>query len=211
VRARLERFRLRVDCELEGPLEGLDCVAFRGPDSSATDVETDGEVLRAPASWPGVEGFDVFAPAVTFPERVVEAPAEAYEAVRIEAGWPSMSGEITARTLPGETGLTDVAVSFTKGCYVGQELVERIDARGGHVPRQLRGVVVEDDVVPPVGAEVIIDGRVVARLTSVAESLDLRAPVALALVARKVEPPVRGLVRWDERAVPARVESLPLV
>ena len=69
---------------------------------------------------------------------------EAYQAVRIEAGVPAMGAELTDRTIPAETGIIDRTVSFTKGCYTGQELVARIDSRGGHVPRHLRGLVLSD-------------------------------------------------------------------
>jgi folate-binding protein YgfZ len=71
--------------------------------------------------------------------------AEAARAARIEAGWPAMGAEIVpGETIPAETGITAVAVSFTKGCYPGQELVERMDSRGAAAPRLLQ--VVE---VPP--------------------------------------------------------------
>ena len=66
----------------------------------------------------------------------------AFEAARIEAGVPEMGHELTDKTIPQEAGaLVEHAVSFTKGCYTGQELVARLDARGGNVARRLRGVV----------------------------------------------------------------------
>jgi folate-binding protein YgfZ len=101
------------------------------------------------------------------------------EASRIEAGWPAMGAEITASTIPGETGLTDVAVSFTKGCYTGQELVERIDSRGGNVARHLlrvRGAGVEAP-----GQAVGAAGREVGTLTSAGNG------VGLAYLRRGVE------------------------
>ena len=52
-----------------------------------------------------------------------------------------MGAELTAKTIPHETGIVERTVSFTKGCYTGQELVARIDSRGGNVPRRLVGVV----------------------------------------------------------------------
>lgn len=65
------------------------------------------------------------------------------ELQRITAGWPRMGSEIRpGETIPAETGVVDLAVSFTKGCYPGQELVERMDSRGASAPRQLRHVVV---------------------------------------------------------------------
>jgi folate-binding protein YgfZ len=122
-----------------------------------------------------------------------------------------MGKEIDEKTIPAETGVVDRAVSFTKGCFTGQELVARIDARGGNVPRHLRGIVVGTNVVPPAGATVTADGKDVGALTSVAESLERRAPVALAYVRRAVEPPADVTVAWDGGSAPARVEELPLV
>src|SRR4051794_11991283 len=99
------------------------------------------------------------------------------EEARIAAGIPRMGAELVpGRTIPAEVGqaLIDASVSFTKGCYTGQELVARIDSRGGHVPRQVRGVVVDGatgpDDVPPVGTTVEVDGTAVGELTSVAWS-----------------------------------------
>ena len=132
---------------------------------------------------------------------------DAYEAVRIEAGVPAMGAELTERTIPAETGIVDRTVSFTKGCYTGQELVARIDSRGGHVPRHLRGVVLSAPA--PVGATVEIDGKNVGALTSVA-----RRPagaVALAYVGRDVAPPAGGTVSWEGGTTSGRVEVLPLV
>ena len=118
----------------------------------------------------------------------------------------------TNPTIPAEVGpwVIDASVSFTKGCFVGQELVARIDSRGGNVPRHLRGVVAgRRTCCPPVGAELVVDGEVRGTLTSVGESLDLRAPIALAFVHRSVEPPVEAEVRWTGGSAPARVVALP--
>ena len=93
------------------------------------------------------------------------------------------------------------AVSFTKGCYTGQELVARLDARGGNVARRLRGVVLE-----PGGEgrdrcdELVVGGREVGRLTSVAWSPGFRSQVALAYVRRDVTPPAQS--RWRRNSGP---------
>ena len=79
------------------------------------------------------------------------------------------------------------------------------------MPRHLRGVVVGTNVLPPPGATVAVDAREVGSLTSVGESLDRRAPVALAYVRRDVVPPADAEVRWEGGSAPARIESLPLV
>jgi tRNA-modifying protein YgfZ len=68
----------------------------------------------------------------------VDAPPR-NESERIELGWPAMGHELVpGETVPQGTGLTRIAVSFTKGCYPGQELVERMDSRGAEAPRTLR-------------------------------------------------------------------------
>jgi folate-binding protein YgfZ len=160
---------------------------------------------------PGVPGFDLLGPDVHLPEGAVAVSADAYEALRIEAGVPRMGTELDESTIPAATGLVERSVSFTKGCYTGQELVARIDARGGNVPRRLRGVVVSGNVLPPPGAVVAAGDKEVGALTSVGESLERRAPVALAYVQRSVEPPAEVVVRWQGGEAPATVEALPLV
>jgi folate-binding protein YgfZ len=202
VRERLERFKLRVKCEI-APLPWR-CLAVRGPRAHELAVGTN-------ADWPGLPGVDRVGESIDALPDVRVCDLQAYEAVRVEAGWPVMGREIDEKTIPAETGLVDRAVSFTKGCFTGQELVARIDSRGGNVPRHLRGVVVGTNVLPPAGATVEVDGKDVGVLTSVAESLERRAPVALAYVRRSVEPPADVVLTWDGGSAPARVEPLPLV
>lgn len=89
------------------------------------------------------------------------------EESRIIDGWPALGSEIIpGETLAAETGLTSVAVSFTKGCYPGQELVERMDSRGAVPPRRIVRLVVESGT--EVGSPVIRDGAEVGQVTSVA-------------------------------------------
>src|SRR5204862_699280 len=97
----------------------------------------------------------------------VDAPvidADALEVARIEAGVPRQGFDTDERTIPQEAGLELVAVSFTKGCFVGQELVCRIDSRG-HVNRHLRRLRAVIGA-PSVGDEVIADGRAMGAVTS---------------------------------------------
>ena len=205
--ARLERFKLRTKADIER-VEWR-CLALRGPRAHEM---AEGHP-RLVNDWPGLPGVDQVGP-----ERVVRVPAgvrvcdiQAYEAVRIEAGVPVMGRELDEKTIPAETGIVERTVSFTKGCFTGQELVARIDSRGGNVPRHLRGLVVLENVLPPVGARVVVDGKEVGGLTSVAESLDRRAPVALAYVGRTVEPPTDATVSWEGGSATGRIEKLPLV
>ncbi len=93
-------------------------------------------------------------------------PPEA-EAARIAAGWPRMGAEIVpGETIPAMTGLVGVAASVTKGCYPGQELVERMDSRGAEAPRSLRILIAPDGATP--GDPVVDDAGVeVGTYTSV--------------------------------------------
>jgi folate-binding protein YgfZ len=136
---------------------------------------------------------------------------EAWEARRIEVGLPTMGRELTERTIPAEAGLLDVAVSFTKGCYTGQELVARLEARGNRVPFRLRGVVMGAvATAPQPGAELKKGERTAGTLTSVGWSPDL-GTVALAYVHRDVEPPTEVEVASDDGTVAGQVHELPLV
>jgi folate-binding Fe-S cluster repair protein YgfZ len=100
-------------------------------------------------------------------------------------------------------------VSFTKGCYTGQELVARIDSRGGNVPRHLRRIRIEG-ALPPPGATLHAGDKQVGVLTSVAPARDGTPPgaVALGYVGRAVEVPATLTVRWDGGSATATGEAL---
>ena len=127
---------------------------------------------------------------------------ERSEADRIASGQPKMGAEIDEGTIPAELGqrIIDRAVSFTKGCYTGQELVARIDSRGGHAPRQLRRIRLAAGA--PIGAVVEVDGKNVGTLTSVAGT------AALGLVGRAVEPPASAAIKWDGGQTTGEIEAL---
>jgi folate-binding protein YgfZ len=183
VMARLERFKLRTKATTE-PLTDWRCLAVRGP--RAHDV-ADG----LSADWAGLPGVDVIGPDVAVPAGVELVADDAYEAARIEAGVPVVGRELTEQTIPAEAdAVVERAVSFTKGCYTGQELVARVDSRGGNVPRHLRGVELDTDEVPAAGTPLTdTAGATVGTITSAARSPRTGAAVALAYVSRKVEPP----------------------
>ncbi len=205
---RLERFKLRVRCDLEAL--AWRCLAVRGAGAAELPDPPPG-TWRVLAETPGVAGFDLLGPDPAVPPDALVVGPDAYEALRIEAGVPRMGAELDASTIPAAAGVVERTVSFTKGCFTGQELVARIDARGGNVPRRLRGVVVATNVLPPVGATVEVGGREVGALTSVGESIERRAPVALAYVRRDVEVPSEARLCWDGGESTGRVEALPLV
>jgi folate-binding protein YgfZ len=117
-----------------------------------------------------------------------------------------MGAELTEKTIPAETDLIDWTVSFTKGCYTGQELVARIDSRGGNVPRHLRGMLLPAGVGP--GTELTdTDGRPAGTVTSAAVSASL-GPVGLGYVRRGIEVP--AVVRAGLDGPEVMVRELPL-
>jgi folate-binding protein YgfZ len=103
------------------------------------------------------------------------------EATRIEVGEPIMGVDLTDKTIPQEGIEVAAAVDFTKGCYLGQELVARIESRG-HVNRRLTGLVFEGSDLPPIQTDVLVADKVVGTLTSAAWSFTLAKPVALGMI-----------------------------
>jgi folate-binding protein YgfZ len=143
----------------------------------------------------------------------VPAAMDAFEIARIEAGIPFYGLDISDKNLPQEVNRDAQAISFTKGCYLGQETVARIDALG-HVNRVLVGVRFAGTVPPPTGTEVFpADGQgsegksTIGAVTSAAYSHRLGAPLALAYVRRGHNQTGTQL---GSPIGPAQVISLPL-
>jgi folate-binding protein YgfZ len=107
----------------------------------------------------------------------------AIETVRIERGVPWAGVDMDESTLLMETGC-DEAISFTKGCYLGQEVVERIAARG-HVNRRLVGVAFDADDPPPAATPLLAEGHEVGYVTSAVRSPAVGRAIALAMMQRK--------------------------
>lgn len=206
VLTRLKRFLLRTKCELRAV--DWSCLAVRGNASPAGEQPAHTWVVEP--ETPGTSGYDLLGPDVAVPEGVVAGDPDVYEALRIERGVPRMGRELTEKTIPAEAGIVDRAANFTKGCYTGQELVARIDSRGGNTPRRLRGVVVEGTDVPPVGATVAVDGKEVGSVTSAAWSPTRGATVALAYAKRGTGVPSPCTVTWDGASAAGRLTELPL-
>ena len=118
----------------------------------------------------------------------VVAGHQAFEAARIEAGMPRYGVDFTEENLPQEVGRDSQAISFTKGCYLGQETVARIDALG-HVNQRLVGVRFSGSEMPGSGMELTRESRIVGAVTSSAFSPKLDAPIALAMVRREANVP----------------------
>ncbi len=175
--ARLKRFKLRTKADLE--LLTWDWHAWRSADGGeAPDiVAPEGAIVAPPAG--GQAGLDLIGPDLDPPEGEI-LDASALERLRIVAFVPAMGAELTQDTIPAEAGIVDDSVSFTKGCYTGQELVARVDSRGNNTPRKLR--LVTGAGLPQVGSELSLDGADAGVLTSVAPAGD--GFVALAYVKR---------------------------
>jgi folate-binding protein YgfZ len=131
---------------------------------------------------------------------------EAAEAVRIEANRPEFGRDITSENLPQEVGRDELTISFTKGCYLGQETVARIDSRG-HVNKKLCGLRFREGRAPAEGTELIAAVRHVGSVTSSAYSPRVRSAVALGYVRSEQASPGTWL---ESSAGPAEVVSLPM-
>ncbi len=125
------------------------------------------------------------------------------ECLRVESGRPRFGVDIDDTVIPQEAGLNERAVSFTKGCYVGQETVARLHYKG-RPNRHLRGLLLSAPA--PTTSELRLDGRAVGRLGSTAVSPRL-GPIALALVRREAEP--GSTLEVGDRGVSAEVVELP--
>jgi folate-binding protein YgfZ len=130
-------------------------------------------------------------------------PEEVAEIVRVESGRPRYGVDLDDAVIPQEAGLNQRAVSFTKGCYVGQETVARLFYRG-KPNRHLRGLKLTAEALP--GDELRLGEKVVGRLASVAVS-PAHGPIALALLRREAEP--GATVAVGDGGAPAEVVELP--
>lgn len=172
----LERYHFSEDLEIIGP-EPTEIVTLAGaPPVAGT--------LAVPGPLPGTVVLVADDPAAAIAAAgAEEAPGESLEMARVAAGVPRVGTDTAEATLVQEARLEEAAVSFGKGCYLGQETVARLQFRG-RPNRRLRGLRLPEPAPAP-GAPVTREGREVGRLTSVALTPDLGA-VGLAIVRREV-------------------------
>jgi tRNA-modifying protein YgfZ len=200
----LDRYHFSEDLELIGP-EEAETVTLPATAAAAAPIE-----LAVPAILPGaVEGVVDDAGAAIAASGLPEAPHEALEMARIAAGAARVGVDTGPSTLVQEAALEDDAVSFAKGCYLGQETVARINYRG-RVNRRLRGLRLAGGP-PAAGGRVLLDGREVGRMTSAAATPDL-GPIGLAILRREAEDGATVAVEAGDGSgdpVPARVSELP--
>ena len=199
----LHRARVGYGAELHKRTLQQGLLSLVGPDArrvAGAEALPEAEHANAPVSVDGIAaraivtdlGIDLVCDAsqtaalvAALVARGAEPVAEAaIEVLRVERGRPRDGVDLDDATIPHVAGLNERAVSFTKGCYVGQETVARLHYKG-KPNRHLRGLRLTEPVAP--GTELSVDGRVVGRVGSVVASPAL-GPIALALVRREAEP-----------------------
>ena len=221
IRAHLDRFIFSEDVHVQDASESLAQFGVYGPQAREAIARA---TLDAPDlvviadDEPGVDGFDVFVDrtaAASVRDKLVQAGAVPValadvETVRVESGRPRWGADMDTDTIPLEAGIDDRAISRTKGCYVGQEVIVRVMDRGhGRVARRLVGLTFEPGAgIPAHGAHVSSGDREIGRVTSAVWSPALTRPIALGYVHRDfVEPGTAVSVA----GVAAVVADLPLV
>jgi folate-binding protein YgfZ len=206
----IRRFSIGFDVELLKRTLERGLLSLLGPESEAIAVVGDPENSHGPVTVGGIQarairtdlGVDLLCDAAdvdplrgALADAGVVAVSEAVaECLRVEHGRPRYGVDLDDTVIPQEAGLNERAVSFTKGCYVGQETVARLHYRG-KPNRHLRGLRLSE--AAPTGDELTFEGKAVGRLGSVALSPRF-GPIALALVRR--EAPVGSVVAVGEGA-----------
>jgi folate-binding protein YgfZ len=207
VMADLARFKIRVDVTITA--DSRPVWEVWGPDAdslaatASSDWSDDGATLLANLPF---RHSDLPRLIVAGEQPAVrQVSAEVAAAVRIELGEPVVGIDLADGTIPQESGDVAAAVDFTKGCYLGQELVARIDSRG-HVNRRLVGLVFAGDELPKPGTEVIHGDAMVGTITSSAWSGALQVPVGLGMLRVEVADDAPITVS----GIPGRVSPLPI-
>ena len=203
--------------QLFSPLPTIAFSSTKAADSGS------GEIYLANHSRLGSHGFDLFVPLARLQE-IFETLLEggkrlgasacgwsAFEAERIAAGIPRYGADMDETTLPQETGIEAQAVSYTKGCYIGQEVLNRLHTMG-HVNRYLVGLELAQDLsaLPKKGDSLAEAGKQVGNITSAARSARLGKNLGLGYVRRELAKPGTLLtLRSSEVETSARIAAWP--
>ena len=160
-----------------------------GAENAHAELELGGRPLRAIATDLGLDlivaAGDVDAVLATLARAGAEpASEEAAEIVRVESGRPRFGAEMTTSTMPAEAGIEERAVSFTKGCYIGQETVARLHYRG-KPNRHLRGLRL---AAPAAAGDAVVAGEREVGTVGTAVVSPAHGPIALAILRREAEP-----------------------
>ena len=185
---------------VSGVLDGIDAAALRGlPEHGNMRATFGGQpAIVTRVTDTGEPGFDVFverALSSAFHDAVSARgigtiDAATADVLRVEAGVPRFLRDMDDETIPLEAGITDRAISLTKGCYVGQEVIIRVLHRGhGRVARKLVGLVIDGSEAPSPGTTIAVQERDIGRVTSSVVSPMLGRPIALGYVHRDFAAP----------------------
>jgi folate-binding protein YgfZ len=239
VMAKLDQFIFTEDVQLGDVTETFAALAVVGPDAAAAVASALGVDVESLAALPehgnmrasfngqpaivlgvtdlGEPGYDVLVESTLLPtlrntlhsSGAVEVDAATAEMLRVESGVPKFHRDMDEETIPLEAGIESRAISLTKGCYVGQEVIIRVLHRGhGRVARKLVGIVIDEGSTPDRGADVQSGDRRVGEVTSAAWSPALNRPIALAYLQRDfIAPGTRVSIAGH----PAEVTALPFV
>ena len=221
--AHLGRYRVGRDVEFENLAESHVVLSVIGPAAATAtgagplapehahrEATVGGRPARAVATDLGIDLIcrreDLGAIEAALGEGGVErVDASAAEIARVESGRPRFGREMTTETIPQEAGINERAVSFSKGCYIGQETVARLHYRG-KPNRHLRGLRLADEV--PQGAAVRLGDRELGRIGTAVLSPAL-GPIALAVLRREAEPGTTVEIDGDGSPIEAEVVELP--
>jgi folate-binding protein YgfZ len=191
--------------------------------TSLNDV-TLGEIYLMNQPRAGTNGFDLFVPVpalgAVFDKLIAAARAvggracgwQALEAARIEAGIPRFGVDMDETNLAPETGIESRAISYTKGCYIGQEVIARVRTYG-QVAKALRGLRLADDLsaLPACGDKLFQDGREAGYITSALASPAFRANIALGYVRKEMNQIGAHLTLQNAHGEsPVEIVKLPL-
>jgi len=202
VLARADRLLLDVPASLAAALrDRLDGLVF-AEDTQVSDESSTLQVVEVygPSTQTLILERDAALPDLP------EVDLDTFEVFRIEAGIPKFLVDMTEETIPLEAGIEDRAISFTKGCYVGQEVIVRVTHRGGgRVAKKL--VQWKAGALAPAGSRILSGDRDIGRVTSAAFSPALDRPVGLGYVHRDfVEKGTKVTLVWDDARAEAVIE-----
>lgn len=236
--ALLDKFLISERVEFRDVTEAIGCLAVEGGGSARIVSELTGKALTLPLgrhvervvagvpvrlfghSETGEPGFHLWAPREHLSElwkKLSDAGApsvrpvgeKALNVLRVEAGLPWYPEDVNEGLLFMEAESTlPSLVSFTKGCYIGQEVVARVKYRG-HVNRRLTGLIILDGVEPVSEAKVIAEGKEVGWITSSVFSPAVKRPIALGIVRREVEVGAEVNLESGSVRLKARLSALP--
>ena len=225
MRDRLEQFIFSEDVQVEDVTDSTIQLGVYGPSAgeAVQPLRDGGFGVVLPSRGSGIDGFEAIAPRDRSAAMILaleaagasRADIETLEVVRVESGVPRFLADMNDATIPLEAGIEARAISMTKGCYPGQEVIVRVLHRGGgRVARKLVGVALPEGLDAPVpGALLHVDAREVGSLTSVVKSWRLGRPIALAYVHRDFATPGTrvDVGALDGTRVPGKVQALPFV